>query len=44
MREILKAFRKKSSFSFVCINVLHHLDRKALCSMGVIKIGMNVNI
>ena len=31
-REILKACRKKTSFSLVCINVLHQVDKKALCS------------
>ena len=31
--------RKKTSFSFVCINVLHHVDKKAVCSMSVLKLG-----
>ena len=32
-REILRVFRKKTSFSFVCKNVLHQVDKKALCSI-----------
>ena len=38
-REIFMAFRKKTSFSFVRMNVLHHVERKAPCSMSVLKCG-----
>ena len=38
-RETFKAFRKKTSFSIVRRNVLHHVDKKALCSMSVLKCG-----
>ena len=33
-----KAFREKT-FSALCMNVLHHEDNKALCSMSVLKFG-----
>ena len=38
-REILKAFRKRTFFSLVCMNVPHHVDKKPLCSMSVLKSG-----
>ena len=38
-RDTFKLFRKKTSFSLVCINVLHHVDKKALRSMSVLKFG-----
>ena len=38
-RDTFKVFRKKTSFSLVCMNVLHHVDKKALCSMSVLKLG-----
>ena len=38
-REIFKAFREKTFFSLVCMNVLHHVHKKALCSMSVLKFG-----
>ena len=38
-REILRVFRKKTSFSLVCKNVLHQVDKKALCSIRVLKSG-----
>ena len=34
----LRAFRKKTSFSLVCINVLHQVDQKAL-SISALKSG-----
>ena len=37
--DTFKALRKRTFFSFVCINVLHHADEKALCSMSVLKLG-----
>ena len=38
--KVSSVFRKKTSFSFVCcMNVLHHVDKKALCSMSVLKSG-----
>ena len=36
-REILQAFRKKTLFSLVCMIFLHHVDKKSLCSMSVLK-------
>ena len=38
-REILKASRKRTFFSFVCVNVLHQVVKKALCFMSVLKSG-----
>ena len=38
-REIFKAFRKNTFSSIVCMNGLHHVDNKALCSMSVLKFG-----
>ena len=35
----LEVFRKKASFSLVCKNVLHKVDKKALCSIRVLKTG-----
>ena len=37
-RDTFKAFKKKT-FSCVRINVLHHVDKKVLCSISVPKIG-----
>ena len=39
VKEHLKAFRKETFFSLVNINVLHHVDKNALCSMRVLKFG-----
>ena len=33
----MRVFKKKTSFSVVCINVLHQVDKKALCSISVLK-------
>ena len=38
-RETFKVFRKKTSFSLVCIKVLHQVDKKTLCPMSVLKYG-----
>ena len=37
-RHLHKVFRKKTSFSLVCMNVWHHVDKKALCSMSVLQL------
>ena len=39
VREILKALRRRTSFSLVCTNVLHQVDKEVLCSMSVLKSG-----
>ena len=39
-REIFKAFRKKTCFSLVCMKVVHHVDKNALFSMSVLKVGL----
>ena len=36
-REIFGAFRKKTFVSLVCMDVLHHVFKNALCSMRVLK-------
>ena len=41
--KISMAFRKETFFSFVCINVLHQVD-KSLVLHACSEIGMNVNI
>ena len=33
----VKAFRRKTYFSLVCMNVLHHVDKKPFCSMSLLK-------
>ena len=38
-REIFNSFRKKTLFQLVCMNVLLRVDKKALCSMRVLKFG-----
>ena len=38
-REMSMAFRNEIFFSFVCVNDLHQLDKKALCSMSVLELG-----
>ena len=38
-REIFKAFKKKTCFSLVCMNALHHIGKHALCSMVVLTFG-----
>ena len=37
--KIFQTFKKKKFFSLVCMNVLHQVNRKALCSMSVLKFG-----
>ena len=37
--EIPNSPRKKALFYRVCMNVLHHVDNNALCSMRVLKFG-----
>ena len=38
-RETFKAFRTKTLFSLMCMNVPHHVDKNALCSVTVLKFG-----
>ena len=38
-REVFKTFRKKTLLSLVCMNVPHHVEKKALCPMSVLEFG-----
>ena len=42
-REIIKAFWKRTSFSLVCMNVLHQMDKEGLVFHECSKIRVNVN-
>ena len=39
VQEIRSKCSRKRLLSPLCINILHHADKKALCSMSVLKLG-----
>ena len=39
VRDTFKAFRKKTIFFLMCMNHLHHVDKRTFCSMSVLKFG-----